>query len=167
MIVFRFFFTTFIISTFLLNSINSRDNDENNCNSIRLSELGCKCSSESYANNFQCPNRLNQLNCVFNENVYVNKTHHINYYDNVIEDLSRLDELCWSQLYFENILKISSLSLSNIKFSAHRNRTGVYLWFKNVLEVDSFAFADIPISSDENFIIRLQSGITKILFIKA
>ena len=144
----------------LLNICNLREHRESNCNSFYLNEFGCQCFSETTINNFLCSNTINQLNCIFKENVYTNKTQFVNYYDYVIEDLIMNDEdnYCWSQFLFENVHKISSNSLSNLKFSSNRNQLNVLIWFRNVLEVDSYAFQNIRPYNEQNTIIRLQSG---------
>ena len=155
-----FILIQFWIFTFLLGLAELRDHDESNCNSYNLNELGCKCFTETTINNFVCSNTINQLNCLFKENAHSNKTQNVNYYDYVIEDLIINDEdnYCWSQFYFENVQKISSNSLANLKFSANRNQVNIFIWFRNVVEVDSFAFQNIRPYNDQSSILRLQSG---------
>jgi hypothetical protein len=155
---FRMILFQIITSVFFLGLISSRDR-ESRCNNNYLNELGCLCYSETTINNFMCSNRINELNCIFKENI-LNKTQFVNYYDYVIQDLTANGEEnnCWSQFYFENVHKISSGSLGNLKFSSNKNQSNVLIWFRNVLEVDSYAFQNIEPYNEQSSIIRLQSG---------
>ena len=145
-----------IISASVISN-HSYSNIDHSC-STDLTDLGCKCFSESNydpnrQNTFSCSNRLYKLNCLLS----LDQTQVENYYDNVIEDLNKMTGDCWTQFFFENVYRISKTALVHLKLAA-RNRTNVVFWFKNVLEIDTYAFDTLQLSSGASLVIRIDSN---------
>ena len=142
-----------LINGYDLNLIKEKD-DELDCNE-ELAQLGCSCFSDL---NLQLKQGFNtcsylRLGCILDKNISYN-------YYNVTSSMNRLIDVCWSQLYFENVYSLTSNSLVNLKFASFNQQKNVYITYKNVYEIDSCAFEKVTLKNNENLIIKLDSSLS-------